>query len=276
MYGVLCGDIIGSIFEDDIELSKSGPLFNKYSHFTDDTVLACAVADTLMNSNEINFKKVLVDKLRYYGNKYPKAGYGEKFAVWLTTDNPRPYRSYGNGCAVRSIPIAYTSKSLEETIKKAKESAIITHNHMEGVIGAEAMAVCVYLALDGCSKKQIRQYIEEHYYKLDMSLDKVKSFYKFNPTCPGSVPFAIMCFLESHSFQNAIRKAVSLGGDSDTLAAMAGSIAEAYYGIPDDMINEAFSYIPIELQNVFNDFYSLDIVRDKTNVVKERFRTRNL
>ncbi|MBD3108673.1 ADP-ribosylglycohydrolase family protein [Bacillus sp. AGMB 02131] len=249
MLGAIIGDIVGSIYEPRHHhiKTKDFPLFTSYSHITDDTVMSCAVAEALytyQQSKDINlFKSELVDSMQKFGNAYPHAGYGHSFKDWLKTDHPKPYGSYGNGSAMRVSPVAYVASSLQEAEELAKASAEVTHNHPEGIKGAKAAVSATFLARIGKNKRQIKSYIEQNYYKLDFTLDEIRPHYRFDVSCQGSVPQAIVAFLESVSFEDAIRNAISIGGDSDTIAAIAGGIAEAYYGIPEPIKQEALKYV---------------------------------
>ena len=249
MLGTIIGDVVGSIYEPRRHhiKTKDFPLFSADSHVTDDTVMSCAVAEALYFYNQtkdINvFKIELIKSMRKFGNTYPHAGYGKAFKKWLKEDFPNPYGSYGNGSAMRVSPIAYVANSLQEAEDLAKASAEVTHNHPEGVKGAQAVAASIFLARKGYSKQKIKAYIVSNYYKLDFSLDGIRMHYKFDVSCQGSVPQAIVAFLESVSFEDAIRNAISIGGDSDTIAAIAGGIAEAYYGIPNNIKHEGLKYV---------------------------------
>lgn len=238
MFGAIAGDIIGSIFEWHNVKTTNFELFNRQSRFTDDTVMTVAIADAILNRevygnfiiDTIEAKKAYKYKLREYGKKYPDAGYGQMFNDWLTSKELRPYKSYGNGSAMRVSPVGFAFNSLKEVLKEAKRSAVVTHNHREGVKGAQAVASAVFLARTGRSKKEIKEYIEKKFkYNLNRRLDDIRPGYKFDSSCQGSIPEAIISFLEADSYEDAVRKAVSIGGDSDTIACIAGGIAQAYY-----------------------------------------------
>ena len=249
MYGAIIGDIVGSRFEWMPHKTKEFELFTSDCTPTDDSVLTVAVAEAIMSDNDFE------SHLRYWGVKYPNAGYGGAFLDWLMNDFPA-YNSYGNGSAMRVSPIGWMYESLEETRKMARMSAEVTHNHPEGVKGAESVASAIWLARNGHSKTQIKNYIQREFgYDLDRKVDDIRKTYHFDVTCQGSVPEAIICFLESTDFEDAIRNAVSLGGDSDTQAAIAGSIAEAYFGIPEDLIKKCHKYLPHDMLKVINKFY---------------------
>ncbi len=250
MYGAIIGDIIGSVYERKNIKTTKFELFKGNSVFTDDTVLTIAVADAILTH------KSYTETLQEYGKKYPNAGYGGNFYRWIFSDNPQPYNSWGNGSAMRVSPVAYAFNSIEKVLKEAEKSAIVTHNHPEGVKGAQAVAAAIFMARTGKSKKQIKDYIQKTFnYDLERSIDEIRPVYKFDVSCQGSVPEAIIAFLESTDFESAIRLAISLGGDSDTIAAMSGSIAEAFYKkIPENIISEAKKRLPEEFIKVIEGF----------------------
>jgi ADP-ribosylglycohydrolase len=234
MLGAIVGDIIGSPYERFSNKSTQFPLFKEESRFTDDTVLTIAVADVLMNNKDY------VQTVREYGRAHPTAGYGGTFIQWLGRPQMGPYNSWGNGSAMRVSPVAWLRSTLDEVLEEAKKSAEITHNHPEGIKGSQAIASSIFMARTGSSKEQIKEYIKEKFdYNLDRTLDEIRPTYEFDVSCQGSVPEAIISFMESNNFEDCIRKAISLGGDSDTIAAMAGGIAEAYYKeIPADILKQ--------------------------------------
>jgi type I restriction enzyme M protein len=254
MYGAIIGDIAGSRFEFNNHRSKEFKLFTQWDFFTDDTVMTIAVAKALHESKKNDYTD-LEEKLIYWmkeiGRRYPDCGYGGNFAHWIMSDDSRPYNSFGNGSGMRTSECAWIANSLSDSLKLAERCAAVTHNHPEGIKGAQAVTACIYLARKGKTKEEIREYTESRYYRLDFTLDQIRPVYRFNETCQDSVPQAIEAFLESDSFEDAIRNAISIGGDSDTIAAMTGSIAEAYYGIEEDMVNQARSYL---------DSYLLDCI----------------
>lgn len=231
MLGAIIGDIVGSKYEFDNIKTKDFFFVSKGCTFTDDTVMTVAVARALirMDKERCFFKAALVEEMKSLGNKYNNAGYGGRFYLWLFGDDTEPYYSFGNGSAMRVSPCGYYAKTMEEALNLAKESAEVTHNHPEGIKGAQAVAAAIFLAKNKSSKEEIREYIEKEFYPLERTLDEIRPDYEFNETCQGSVPEAITAFLESENFEDAIRNAVSLGGDSDTIAAIAGSIAFAFY-----------------------------------------------
>ena len=238
MFGAIVGDIVGSPYEFGSWKSKDFPLLMPNSGPTDDSIMTIAVGIACVEANcecEDEFKRVLVQKMHELGQQYPDAGYGGMFEDWLLEGKTEPYGSFGNGSAMRVAPVAWVAESLEDAERLAKWSAEVTHDHPAGICGAQAVAAAIYLARTGADKEKIRSYIEETYYDLDFTLDQIRPGYKFDVTCQGSVPQAIRCFLEAEDFEDAIRNAVSLGGDCDTQAAMAGAIAEAYWGIPEEI-----------------------------------------
>lgn len=257
LIGAIAGDIIGSKYEANNIKSLQFPLFGTYSRFTDDTVMTVAVADWLLTGDS------LLGILQDYGNKYPYAGYGGAFKAWLKAENPEPYKSWGNGSAMRVSFVGWMFETLDETLQKAKESAEITHNHPEGIKGAQATAACVYLARTGKTKQEIKEYVETTFgYNLNRTCDEIRPTYQFDVSCQGSVPEAIIAFLESTDFEHAIRLAISLGGDSDTIAAITGGIAEAYYKeIPEYIKQEVLKRLPDEFVHVIRQFYMKFLLR---------------
>jgi ADP-ribosylglycohydrolase len=250
MLGAVAGDIIGSRFEHAGIKSKEFELFNRQSVFTDDTVHTIALADSLLH------KIPYQNKLREYFHYYPNAGYGGRFRRWARSPQPKPYGSYGNGSAMRVSPVAWFYKDLDTVLKEARNSAEITHNHPEGIKGAQAVAAAVFLARTGSSKAEIKSYVEDHFkYDLSSTIDAIREDYGFEVSCQASVPQAIIAFLESTDFEDAVRNAVSLGGDSDTQACIAGSIAEAYYGgVPSFIVKQVFKYLDTRLEYVLMNF----------------------
>ena len=251
--GAISGDIIGSSREFYSIKTKDFNLFTKRSIFTDDTIMTLAIANWLIEDK--TSKKVLIDELKYWGNKYPNAGYGRMFMEWLKQDSPRPYESWANGSAMRVSPCAWVGESMEEVQNLAYTSAAVTHNHPEGIKGALATADAIYLARIGAKKEEIKDHIELRYqYDLDFELDDIRPFYGFDVSCAGSVPESIVCFLEADDFEDTIRNAVSLGGDSDTMAAIAGSIASAYWDVPNKIAFKAIHRLDYDLLRVLIDF----------------------
>lgn len=238
MYGAILGDMIGAPYEFDRgNKTKEFPLFGRDSRFTDDSVMTIALAEALMLSagkSDDEVKKAAVSSMQKWGRKYPDAGYGIMFSRWLEEENPGPYGSFRNGSAMRAAAAGWLYDTLEETRKYAKLTAEVTHNHPEGIKGAEATAAAIYMARKGASKDEIREYIiREFDYDLSRTCDEIRPAYHHVETCQETVPEAITAFLEGNDFEDVIRTAVSLGGDCDTLTCIAGSIAEAFYGVPE-------------------------------------------
>ena len=261
MLGAIIGDIIGSRFEFDNVKTKEFNLLAKGCEFTDDTVMTIAVAKALSQHKEIAdleaFKQALIAAMHEVGSNYPCCGYGWSFRLWILRKQTEPYNSFGNGSAMRVSPVAWYASSLEETEALAKATAEVTHNHPEGIKGAQAIASAIYLARTGKTKEEIRRYITENYYTIDFTLDEIRPTYRFNETCQGSCPQALQAFFESTDFEDAIRNAISIGGDSDTIACMAGAVAAAFYGIPKDIREEAGPFIDGEVRNVLDRFTRL-------------------
>ena len=240
MYGAILGDMIGAPYEFDRgDKTKDFPLFCRYSQFTDDSVMTVAVAEALLNTigkGDVEIKAELVKSMQKWGHTYPNAGYGGMFYYWLREKDPQPYNSYGNGSAMRVSSAGWLYDTLEETRHMARLTAEVTHNHPEGIKGAEATASAIFLARNGKSKSEIRDYIiNEFGYDLSRTCDEIRPAYRHVETCQQTVPEAITAFLEGNGFEDVIRTAVSLGGDCDTLTCIAGGIAEAYYGVPDKL-----------------------------------------
>ena len=269
MYGAILGDIIGSPFEFDRgDKTKEFDLFTKGCDFTDDSVMTIAVGEALLavgpEATVKEIEEAVVTNMQDWGKRYPYAGYGGRFRYWLRERNPKPYGSYGNGSAMRVSAVGWLYDSLERTREVARATANVTHNHSEGIKGAEATASAIYMARKGSSKEEIKEYIErEFHYNLDRTLDEIRPGYHMDETCQRTVPEAIIAFLESKDFEDAIRNAVSLGGDTDTLGAITGSIAEAFYGISDVLIAECRSRIDEGLMTDILDEFDHILGRDK-------------
>jgi type I restriction enzyme M protein len=216
--------------------------------------LAIAKAILHSKSDYSDLSSLSIKYMQEVGRNYPSCGYGGSFGLWVFSNNPKPYNSFGNGAAMRVSPVGFVAKSLDQAISLSKKVTEVTHNHPEGIKGAEATAVAIYLARNGYNINDIKNYIDKHYYKMNFTLDEIRDTYKFNETCQDTVPQAIMAFLESTSFEDAIRNAISIGGDSDTLAAITGGIAEACYGIPKEIRNKALTYLDKRLLNILLDF----------------------
>lgn len=271
MIGAIIGDIVGSKYEFKNIKTKDFPLFSQGCNYTDDTIMTLAIANAFVISRreKLDFKTACIMEMKRLGKKYPnpQGGYGYRFANWLTSDNSLPYNSFGNGSAMRVSPCGFIAVSLAEALYLAKESAEVTHNHPEGIKGAQAVSGAIFLAKEGKSKHEIRAFIERNFYDLDKSLDEIRPDYEFNETCQDTVPQAIVAFLESNSFEDAIRNAVSIGGDCDTLTAITGSIAWAFYvsyyehaypehwhGHEKALYDEAILYLPDEFKVIIKEF----------------------
>ncbi|MGN1182230.1 MAG: ADP-ribosylglycohydrolase family protein [Faecalibacillus sp.] len=238
MYGAFIGDIVGSKYEFCNIKTKKFPLFSEECDYTDDTIMTVALAKAILvqyksNEKTKDFQEVLVEVMQDFGRRYPypKGAYGSHFSYWLFSDDPKPYGSYGNGSAMRVSSCALIAVTMEEALTLARASTSVTHNHPEGIKGAEAVSAAIFLAKSGKSKEEIKQYITTHYYDLDFTLDSIRDTYSFDVSCQGSVPQAIVAFLESNDFEDAIRNVISIGGDCDTTGAITGAIAWIYYAL---------------------------------------------
>ena len=271
MYGAILGDIIGSPFEFDRgDKTKDFKLFSRRSHFTDDSVMTLAVCEALLKvGQDATVKEIedtVISSMQSWGRRYPHEGYGGYFRRWLTARHPEPYNSFGNGSAMRVSAAGWLYDSLEKTRVVAKATANVTHNHPEGIKGAEATASAIFMARNGSSKEEIKKYIEnEFHYDLNRTLDEIRPSFHMDETCQKTVPEAIIAFLEARDFEDAIRNAVSLGGDTDTLGAITGSIAEAYFGISETLISECRNRINKDMRDVVDAFYSLVREDDSPN-----------
>ena len=271
MLGAIVGDIIGSAYEFNNTKRKEFHLFTPKSKFTDDTVMTLAVSRWLCDDKE-HRKETLVRYMQEFGRRYPTAGYGGSFMRWLYNPEPQPYNSYGNGSAMRVSPVAFYAHSLQEALGLAKISAEVTHNHPEGIKGAQAIASSIYLARHGATKREIKSYVEENFhYDLSQQLDDIRPTYSYDMSCQHTVPQALLAFLEGANFEDVIRSAVSIGGDSDTIAAMAGGIAQAFYVIPKKLSSYCYALLTPELRGVLNDFEDLLGCREADPFNIERF-----
>ena len=278
MYGAILGDIIGSIYEHHRIKTKDFKLFSKNSDFTDDTVMTIAVAEGFMSFLRDNYpdyyegaigsdepfnvddeklsdlSDTIVSRMVYWGRKYPYAGYGRNFISWLKYDHS-PYFSWGNGSAMRTSSAAWIFNDIETVRRMAKIQSEVSHNHPAGIIGAEAIASAVFLARTGSSKEEIRDYITKEFgYDLNRTVEQIRPGYIFDVSCQGSVPEAIISFLDGKDFEDTVRNAISLGGDSDTQGAMAGAIAEAYYGVPEDLKAKCEEFLPDHMLEILHTF----------------------
>ena len=261
MKGAIIGDIVGSIYEFDNLKSKDFELFKPECEFTDDTVLTVAVAEALLNFNpddEENFKENLIDIFHKYGEMYPDVGYGGHYLSWIENKRRDPYNSCGNGSAMRTSAVGWYAKSIEECENLAKLCAEITHNHPDGIAGAQATAGVIFLARNGASKDELKAYMEK-YYPVDFTIDEIRPTYEYEIINKTTVPQAFQCFYEAKDFEDTIRNAISIGGDSDTVAAIAGSMAEAFFGIPEDITETGMSYFDEYMSNIVEWFYKKHI-----------------
>jgi ADP-ribosylglycohydrolase len=253
MIGAIAGDIIGSIYEATPIKSMDFPLFQKYSTFTDDTVMTIAIADAILHQSDY------AESMKKYGLKYPDAGYGGMFLTWLYQSEVRPYNSWGNGSAMRVSPIGFAFHDSDKVLHEAKKSAKGSHNHPEGIKGAQATALAVHMAFAGANKESIRKEIARLFeYDLSRTVEEIRPYYRFDVSCQGTVPEAIIAFLDSNDYENAIRKAISLGGDSDTLACITGGIAQAFYKeIPQEITRQVYERLPKDLSTVLDRFNTI-------------------
>jgi len=260
MYGAILGDIIGSPYEFDRgNKTKDFPLFHEKCEFTDDSILTLAVAEALMDTtaadNDEDIRRKVIARMRYHGKRYPCAGWGLRFSCWLGSANPRPYGSCGNGSAMRVSSVGWLYDDLDTVRRMARLSADVTHDHPEGIKGAEAVACAIFLARTGSTKEDIRDFIGTIFdYDLSRSCDEIRPGYRHVETCQETVPEAITAFLEGSSFEDVIRTAVSLGGDCDTLTCIAGSMAEAFYGVPEELKRKCRGFLTPDLLPILDRF----------------------
>jgi ADP-ribosylglycohydrolase len=248
--GAITGDVIGSVFEWHNVKTSDFELFSRRTTFTDDSVMTVATMDALLSGGDY------AETYQRYGRRYEGRGYGGHFHGWIYESNPKPYNSYGNGSAMRVSPVGWCFDTLEATLSEAEKSAACTHNHPEGIKGAQATAATIFLARTGKSKDEIKQYVADTFsYDLGRTCDEIRPVYHFDVSCQGTVPEAIIAFLESSDFENAIRLGISLGGDSDTLACITGGIAEAFYGgVPDAIAEKVKRLLPAQMLRVVEEF----------------------
>lgn len=260
MYGAILGDIIGSPFEFDRgNKSKFFQLFSQGATFTDDTVMTVAVAEALMNAGKKagpdQIRQHVICSMRRWGRRYPFAGYGVRFNHWLQTPDPHPYGSFGNGSAMRVSAVGWLYDTIERTREVARATADVTHNHAEGIKGAEAVASVIFMAKHGSTKEEIKDYVRREFrYRLDRTVDEIRPNYHHVETCQDTVPEAITAFMEGDDFEDVIRTAVSLGGDCDTLTDIAAAIAEAFYGIPGELMAEVDKRVEPDMLEVLKRF----------------------
>lgn len=259
MLGAIIGDIVGSRFEFNNHKSKAFDLFGPGCFATDDSIMTLAVAKAIMMCagrwEQLSGQAVI--QMQRIGRKHPDCGFGGMFSRWVFSSDPQPYHSFGNGAAMRVSPCGFIAKTEEEARELSLMVTRVTHDHPEGLKGAEAVTLAVFMARQGAGKAEIRRRMERDYYALDFTLDSIRPGYRFNETCQETVPQALAAFLESDSFEDCIRNAVSLGGDSDTLAAIACAVAQAHYGVPPELKEKALGYLDRELLDIYQDWEHL-------------------
>lgn len=256
MLGAIIGDIIGSCYEFDNIKHKHFMLFHPRCFPTDDSIMTLAIAEALLacQKDRSDLSRLSVQCMQAWGRRYPDAGYGNMFSSWLHAENPQPYHSFGNGAAMRVSPCGFAARSLSEAKALSHAVTCVTHDHPEGLKGAEATACAIFLAKSGASKQQIHSFLTENYYPLDFTLDSIRNSYFFNETCQETVPQALQCFFEGDDYEDCIRNAISLGGDSDTLAAITGGVAQAFFGIPAAIRTQGESFLNEEMKAVIRAF----------------------
>ena len=273
MLGAIVGDIVDSVYEFNNTKDYNFHMVTPRSRFTDDTVMTLAVAEWL-TEDKTHSESYLIKCMQELGRKYPNVGYGGTFRRWLYRKNPKTYNSWGNGSAMRVSPVGYFAHNLGETMELAKTSAEVTHHHPEGIKGAQAIASAIYLARQGKAKKDIQQYVSDTFdYDLNRTIDLIRPAYTFDVSCMGSVPEAIIAFLDGNDFEDTIRKAVSIGGDSDTFGAMAGSIAQAMYGMPKPLAGYCYECLTPELRSILDEFEDMTDHHTDDPFNLERFLT---
>ncbi|MBO6305749.1 MAG: ADP-ribosylglycohydrolase family protein [Selenomonadaceae bacterium] len=256
MLGAIIGDIVGSRFEWHNHRSKEFDFLTYKCFPTDDSIMSLALAQAILESKSDNsdLSEKAVECMQRIGRKYPNCGYGGRFMDWMFSDAPKPYNSFGNGAAMRVSAVGFAASSMEEAKTLSEKVTAVTHNHPEGLKGAEATVVALYMARSGKNILDIRDFINKNYYPMNFTLDGIRESYQFNETCQETVPQALMAFFESTGFEDAVRNAISIGGDSDTLAAITGGVAEAYYGIPASLRKHALTFLDEELLRILTDF----------------------
>ncbi|MBQ6266821.1 MAG: ADP-ribosylglycohydrolase family protein [Clostridia bacterium] len=255
MIGPVIGDIVGSVYEWNNHRSKDFELLTEKCFFTDDSIMTLAVCDALLKCSDPEaLPAQTVKSMQTIGRPYPHSGYGGRFWGWMYADNPKPYNSFGNGAAMRVGACGYVGQTEDEVKRLSAAVTGVTHNHPEGIKGAEATAIAVFLARTGMPKEALRERITRDYYPLDFTIDEIRPTYRFNETCQETVPQALEAFFEAEDFEDAIRTAISVGGDSDTLAAITGAVAEAYYGVPARLRAQAAAYLDPQLAEILAAF----------------------
>lgn len=270
MLGAIIGDAVGSRFEFDNIKSTDFEFLPSSCFLTDDSVMTIAIAESVLNWDKKGRKsfddlsREAEKAMRKWGKKYPNAGYGKRFSLWLKDENMGPYMSKGNGSAMRISPVAYAARSLFECIEMSRAVTVVTHNHQDGIMGAEATAVQIFLSLSRkYSLSSLKEYEEKYYYKIEKNYDELLLSYNPSFTCDGTCPASFSCFYESKGFEDAVRKAISIGGDSDTIASITGALAEAYYSIPHSIKERIMTMLDEEERNVVLSFYSTFANKDK-------------
>jgi type I restriction enzyme M protein len=263
MLGAIVGDIVGSRFEWDNYKDKDFDLFDEECCYTDDSVMTLAICSAFLKADGDygNLGNLVVKSMQQFGRRYRWCDYGTSFFRWILSDKPEPYNSWGNGSAMRVSACGWIANSLEEAIILSKKVTEVTHNHPEGIKGAEAVTVAIFMARNGYDKADIKSYIEKNYYELNFTLDEIREDYDFEESCQNSVPQALEAFFEADNFEDTLRNAISIGGDSDTIAAIACSIADAYYGIPEKIAKQTMFYLDEDLIRVLYDFENKFIKR---------------
>ena len=254
LYGAIIGDIVGSVYEFHNLRSKKFPFMTDRCYITDDSCMTIALASAIKQWKEKggDLSQIATESMRLVGNRYPDKGYGGMFWQWLRDPDMGPYNSWGNGAAMRISAAGYLGESITEVKRISYMVTSVTHDHIEGIKGAEATAVAIFLARNGCSKEEIAEYIEKNYYDLCDCLEDLQADYDWDSSCQGTVPPALQCFFESTDYEDAIRNAISIGGDSDTIAAITGAVAGAYYGVPAELKEKAKAYLPDDLLEIVN------------------------
>ena len=256
MIGAIIGDIVGSRFEFNNHKSKDFSLFSNECSYTDDSVMTLALGDAILrcNGDYSKLQSWAVSRMRELGRRYYDAGYGARFYDWIFSSYPRPYNSCGNGAAMRISGVGFAARTLDECKEMSRTVTEVTHNHPDGIRGAEATATAIFMARQGALIPEIKKVFTEKYYPIPFTLDSIRPDYPWGALCSNTVPQAMEAFFESTSFEDAIRNAISLGGDSDTIGAITGGVAEAYYGVPDELREKALPYLTCELREILERF----------------------
>lgn len=256
MIGAIIGDIVGSRFEFNNLRSKEFRFFHRHCSYTDDSVMTLALGQAILNcqGDYSELRQEAIRCMREFGRTYPRAGYGGGFYHWLFSPDPQPYNSCGNGAAMRISGVGFAARTLEECKEMSLKVTDVTHDHPDGIRGAEATAVSIFMARHGASIPEIRKVFAEQYYPIDFTLDEIRPHYPWGALCSNTVPQAMEAFFESNGYEDAIRNAISIGGDSDTIGAITGAVAEAYYGVPEEIRAEGLTYLTDELRGVLERY----------------------